>query len=82
VEVLQNILFRSLALHHLLHKDRSPPIKYFEGQYFIHKEIEANLTTLKTILGKSADIIFREFIIGVNKQKYFSALLTGWVTKN
>ncbi|MCC5465784.1 spore germination protein [Pelosinus baikalensis] len=58
--------------------DSNKKEKYFEGQYFIHKEIEANLTTLKTILGKSADIIFREFIIGVNKQtKVFLCFIDG-----
>lgn len=52
--------------------------KYFEGQYFIHTEIEANLTTLKTILGKSDDIIFREFIIGIKKRtKTFLCFIDG-----
>jgi len=42
--------------------------QYFEDQYFLHKELDVNLTTLKSIFGKSDDIIFREFIIGVKKQ--------------
>jgi len=52
--------------------------QYFQGQYFIHKEIEANLTTLKTIFGKSDDIIFREFIIGIkNQTKTFLCFIDG-----
>ncbi|GMA98857.1 spore germination protein [Pelosinus sp. IPA-1] len=60
------------------HPDSNKKEKYFEGQYYLHKEIEANLTTLKTILGKSDDIIFRDFIIGVNKQiKVFLCFIDG-----
>jgi len=56
--------------------------KYFEGQYFLHKELASNLTDLKNILGKSADIIFREFIIGIKKQtKAFVCFIDGLADK-
>jgi len=56
--------------------------QYFEGQYFLHKEITSNLTTLQNIFGKSADIIFRDFIIGVkNQTKAFVCFIDGLVDK-
>jgi spore germination protein KA len=56
--------------------------KYFECQYFIHKELESNLTDLKNIFGKSDDIIFREFIIGIKKQtKAFLCFIDGLSNK-
>lgn len=58
--------------------DSNKKEKYFEGQYYIYKEIDANLTMLKTIFGKSVDIIFREFIIGVkNRTKIFLCFIDG-----
>lgn len=52
--------------------------KYSDNQYIIHKKIEPNLTNLKNVLGKSNDVIFREFKIGVKKQtKAFICFIDG-----
>ena len=42
--------------------------QYFANKYIVHKKVESNLKELKNILGKSNDIVYREFTIGVNEQ--------------
>lgn len=52
--------------------------KYTEIKHIIHEKIEPNLTTLKSIFGKSDDSIFREFKIGIKKQtKAFVCFIDG-----
>lgn len=42
--------------------------KYIKEQYIIHQELESNITNLKNVLGKSDDVIFRDFKFGDKKQ--------------
>lgn len=57
-------------LNHLKAQQKAAPrkVKYTDGQYIIHKKVELNIANLKNVLGKSNDIIFREFFFGVKHQ--------------
>lgn len=56
---------------------------YVEHDDIIYMEMDINLKNLKKILGKSSDIIFKEFKIGVNdKIKAFVCVIDGLVDKS
>lgn len=53
---------------------------YVEETYTLHRNIEGTLTYLKEILGKSDDLVFREFQISINNPiKVFICFLNGMV---
>jgi spore germination protein KA len=57
--------------------------KNVAGQTVIHKNIESNLANLKHVLGKSNDVIFREFEVGNKKPtKAFVCFIDGLGDKN
>ncbi|AOT69632.1 spore germination protein [Geosporobacter ferrireducens] len=50
-------------------KEENKKERYVSEDYRIAKKIDSNLCTLKQLLGNSSDMIFREFNIGVEKQR-------------
>lgn len=61
-------------------KMRKEKLNHVEETHTFHKNIEVNLTNLKGILGKSDDVVFREFQISVhNPIKVFICFVNGLV---
>ncbi|WHH60216.1 spore germination protein [Petroclostridium sp. X23] len=64
-------------------KSKNKKERYVDDECIIYKKIEANLSSLKKILGASNDIVFREFNIGKSKPtKAFICFVDGMVDKN
>ncbi|MBZ4644892.1 MAG: spore germination protein [Petroclostridium sp.] len=83
--MFKKIIKRIKYLNHLQAEQKSANRKerYFGEQYIIHKKIENNLTNLRSVLGRSNDVVFREFKIGTKKQiKAFICCIDGLIDKD
>lgn len=84
--MFERIIKRIKYLKHLqsAQKSHSPKLEnYLDKEYIIHKKLDINRLKLEDMLGKSNDIIFREFKIGIKSNTdAFICFVDGLVDKN